>query len=130
MIDEIHGHRVTDSPSPASAVATAADCPAAPGCRSSNHAAVHVHAAITVRIQIERDRRGTTVAHDTDSFLSPGAPDTLTVGNEAKTSIALVPPWAGFRGIAASGESTLEISRLEDSPARFRNMPEAPSRLS
>jgi hypothetical protein len=89
-----------------------------------------VHAAITARNQIERDRRGTTFAHDTDSFPSPGAPGTLTVGNEAKTSIALVPPWAGFHAIAAFGESTPEISRLEDSPTRFRNMPEAPSRLS
>jgi hypothetical protein len=31
MIDEIHGHRVTDSPSPGAVVAMVADCPAAPG---------------------------------------------------------------------------------------------------
>lgn len=94
IIDEIHDHRFTVSPSLASAVAVVADCRAVFGCRSRNHAAIHVHVAMTARIQIGRARRGATVAHDTVSRPSPGAPAARTVGNVAKTSIALVPPWA------------------------------------
>ena len=69
-------------------------------------------------------------ADDTDSMAVDDEPATRTVGNVARISIARAPPQTSDAPYDLQGASTAEFHRLEQSPTRFRNMPEAPSRLS
>ncbi|MFM8434463.1 MAG: hypothetical protein ACKOBP_03855 [Planctomycetia bacterium] len=96
MVDEIHGHRATDSCSTPSAAAMVAACCVAFLARSSHHTVAQVHAATTNRIVIERDRRGpgfaAAFAHDTESCRGAAVPGTFTAGNVARISIARVRP--------------------------------------